>query len=271
MISDIHGGIHGEQKEADPKGVCTTQKLGVGAHDQGKRFAVPELVVTPTLEPAKNRVETFLRMALELAKNCDVAGVTDFFGQVGRIKNIFWLEIGVCLGALEVAHVNAQAKIFQRLVDKARMARLVPSHVAHQRLDIRVVHIFVDFVVEDAARKFRGQRTDQEIKELLPELRGHFGEGFRDLDRELRGALEVVMVVVALVLGQHGVPLRTQGRDIEPVHGIKVGGVETWAQQRVFFGLEGNGFNGFGGCAGLHHVFLFVWRTNLPVSWREMG
>ena len=43
----------------------------------------------------------------------------------------------------------------------------------------------------------------------------------------------MVVVVVAFVLFHHGVPFRTHRFDIQLVHGIEIGGVETRAEHRV--------------------------------------
>ncbi len=58
---------------------------------------MPELVVAPILEPAKNRMETQLRVPFELAENRDVTRIADFFRQVDRVENEFGLEEGVFL------------------------------------------------------------------------------------------------------------------------------------------------------------------------------
>jgi hypothetical protein len=82
------------------------------------------------------------RVALELAEDGDVARVADLLGQVGRVEDVLGLEVGVGLGALQVAQVHAQAEVLQALVDEAGVARFVARHVAHQRLDVGVVTFF---------------------------------------------------------------------------------------------------------------------------------
>ena len=86
--------------------------MRLGAHDQRKRFAVAKLVVAPTLKPSEDWVKALVWIAFKLPEDRDVTGVADFFAQVGCVKNVLWLEVGVGLGALEVAQVEAQAKVF---------------------------------------------------------------------------------------------------------------------------------------------------------------
>ena len=113
-----------------------------------------ELVIAPALKPTKDRVKTFIGVTLKLAKDGDVAGVANFLGQVGRVKNIFGLEEGVSLGAFELTQIDAQIKVFQRLVDETRMARFVTRHIGHQLFDIGVVNVLANLVVQNATRKF---------------------------------------------------------------------------------------------------------------------
>ena len=72
-----------------------------------------ELVVTPPLEPSENRMKSLLGMAFELPINADVAGVADFLGQVGGVENVFRLEVGVCLGTLQITQINPQTKVLE--------------------------------------------------------------------------------------------------------------------------------------------------------------
>ena len=157
MVAHVHGGIHRQNEEPDPPQIHAAQQIGLGTHDQCKRFAVTELVIAPALKPTKDRVKTFIGVTLKLAKDGDVAGVANFLGQVGRVKNIFGLEEGVSLGAFELPQIDAQIKVFERLVDETSMARLISCHVRHQLLDIRVIDVLANFVVQNAARKFRGE------------------------------------------------------------------------------------------------------------------
>ncbi len=75
--------------------------MRIGSHDQGERFAVAELVVAPALKPTKDRVKAFVGVFFQMPEDGDVAGVTNFFRQVGGVKNVFGLEVGVGLGALQ--------------------------------------------------------------------------------------------------------------------------------------------------------------------------
>ena len=60
MVSHIHGGVDSEQEKLDPQTVTAAQQVWIRAHDQCKRFAMAELVVTPSLEPTKDGVETLV-------------------------------------------------------------------------------------------------------------------------------------------------------------------------------------------------------------------
>ena len=53
VISDIHGGVNREEKEADPQLVEAAEQFRVGSHDQCKSLAVSKLVVTPFQKPFK--------------------------------------------------------------------------------------------------------------------------------------------------------------------------------------------------------------------------
>ena len=54
-----------------------------------------------------------LRVALELAEDRDVARVADLLRQVGRVEDVLRLEVGVGLGALQEAQVDAEAEVLQ--------------------------------------------------------------------------------------------------------------------------------------------------------------
>jgi hypothetical protein len=88
-------------------------RCGLRAHDQREALAVAEFVVAPALEPAKDRVEALVGVALELAEDGDVARVADLLGQVGRVEDVLGLEVGVGLGALEPAQVQPRPKSFR--------------------------------------------------------------------------------------------------------------------------------------------------------------
>ena len=57
-------------------------------------------------------------------------------------------------------------------------------------------------------------------------------------NRKLGRALKVVVVVIALVLGQHGVPFGPQGGHINAVHRFEISRVKAGAEQRVLLGLK---------------------------------
>ena len=59
-----------------------------------------------------------------------------------------------------------------------------------------------------------------------------------DLDGKFGRTLKMVVVVVAFVFSQHGVPLSPQRRHVDFVHRVKVGGVKARAKQRLLFGLQ---------------------------------
>ena len=80
VITHIHGGVDRHQEKANPIDIATAQQMGVGAHDQSKRLAMTELVVTPPFEPPEDRVESLVRVFLKLSKDSDVTCVADFLG-----------------------------------------------------------------------------------------------------------------------------------------------------------------------------------------------
>ena len=79
VVTHIHGGIYGQQEKANPINITAPQQMRVGTHDQCKRFAMAKLVIAPTLKPTKDRMKTLVRISFQLAKNGDVACVSDFF------------------------------------------------------------------------------------------------------------------------------------------------------------------------------------------------
>ena len=86
--------------------------MRVGAHDQSKRFAMAKLVIAPALKPAKDRVEALVWIFFQLTVDGDVTRIANFLGQVSGVENVFGLEVGISLGALQIAQVNAQTKVF---------------------------------------------------------------------------------------------------------------------------------------------------------------
>ena len=87
-----------------------------------------ELVIAPLLEPFEDRVKAPLGMALELPVDRDVAGVADLLREIGRIEDELRPEESVFLGLGQEAEIDADAEVFQRVVDEAGVPRLVPAH-----------------------------------------------------------------------------------------------------------------------------------------------
>ena len=71
----------------------------MGAHQEGERLAVPEFVVAPALEPAKDRVKAVFGVFFEMPVNGDVARIADLLGEIGRVVNEFRPKMGVLLVA----------------------------------------------------------------------------------------------------------------------------------------------------------------------------
>ena len=61
----------------------------------------------------------------------------------------------------------------------------------------------------------------------------------------------MIVVVVALVLGHHPVPLCADRLNVDAVHGCKVGGVKAGADQVVVDGFFVSVFNGFDAADGI--------------------
>ena len=258
VVTHVHRRVDREQEEADPQRVAALQQRRVGAHDQREGFAMAEFVVAPAFEPAEDRVETFVRMALQLAVDRDVAGVADLLGQVGRVEDVLGLEVGVGLGAFEAAEVHAQAVVLQGRVQEARVPRFVARHETHQRLDVRVADVLLDLVVEHAARELRRERADQELEEFLAQFGRPGRRQFGHFIGELFVALKVVVVVVAFVLGQHRIPLGAHRAHVDAVHRRVVGLVEARAQQVADLGVAGRVLRGLDGGAWGHGVDLVL-------------
>jgi len=79
----------------------------------------------------------------------------------------------------------------------------------------------------------------------LPHLGRKLGHEGAHLFGELGVALEVVVVVVALVLFHHRVPFGTNGADVKPVKGGEIGGVKARAQHGVVDRLAVGVFGAF--------------------------
>jgi hypothetical protein len=71
------------------------QQMGIRSKNQCKSFTVSELIITPLLKPAVNRMKLKLGMPLQLAKDSDVAGIAYLFRKIGCVKNIFWFEVSI--------------------------------------------------------------------------------------------------------------------------------------------------------------------------------
>ena len=87
-----------------------------------------EFVIAPILEPLENRMETKFRVAFELTKDRDVARVADLLAQIGGVEDEFRLEVVILLSARQKAKINPNAKVLQRVIDKAGMAAFVTRH-----------------------------------------------------------------------------------------------------------------------------------------------
>ena len=107
VVTHIHGGVYRQNEKPNPPKVVATQQFGVGAHDQGKRFAVTELVVAPAFKPTEDGMKAFFRVFFQLPKDGDVTRIPNFFGEVGGVINVFGLEEGVGLAAFELAQIDA--------------------------------------------------------------------------------------------------------------------------------------------------------------------
>ena len=133
----------------------------------------------------------------------DVAGVADLLGQIGRVENELRLEERVLLGLGQEAEINADAEIFQAVVDEAGVAGLVAAHVFEQLDDVGVFAALSHLGVEHAAGEFSRQRADQEVDEF-------FAQAFRKLGQfecvPGLGAAEVHFVGVGPHFGDQGIP-----------------------------------------------------------------
>ena len=112
-----------------------------------------ELVIAPFFEPFENWVEPLIGVRLKMAIDRDIAGIANFFGEIGRIKDEFGPEIGVFFGFGQKAQVHGHARFAQRIVDKPGMPRLIPAHIAEELADIGVVAAALHFFVKHTARK----------------------------------------------------------------------------------------------------------------------
>ena len=156
MIAHIHRAEHGQQEKADDQFVDAPQRFRICAHQHRERFAVPELVVAPVVEPLEDRMEALVRALLEVAEDGDVAGVADLFRQVRGVVDELGLEERVLLGTREKAQVDAHIEVVQRMVDESGMTSFIAAHVAEQLAHIGILAALLDLRVQNAAGKFRG-------------------------------------------------------------------------------------------------------------------
>ena len=203
-----------------------------------------ELVVAPLLEPLEDRVEAPRRVALHLAIDGDVARIADLLGQIGRVEDELRLEVGVFLRLGEEAEIYADLEVLQDVVDETSVTRFIARHEGEEVANFRICDPLLDFCVQDTTGEFRCHRADQEVDELLP-------EGLRNLVHvhlEFVGAGEVALVEVGPQVSHQRVPLGANRLDVQPVHGLAIGRVETRAEDCL---LQGDLFCG-GGSASLH-------------------
>ena len=212
-----------------------SSRVGFRPHQQREGLAVPELVVAPLFEPAEDRVELPLRVALELAIDGDVSCVSDLLGQIGGVEDELRPKVGVFLGPGQEAKVHPDAEFLQGLVDEAGVASFVAAHEGEEFADGGVLHPFLDLRIEHAARELGRDRGDQKIEEFAPQPLGQAV----DVGMPIIRADEVLGVRVATQLRHQCVPLGPHPVDVEPVHGGEVGGVETGAEDGVLLGLPG--------------------------------
>ena len=112
-------------------------------------------------------MEAPLWMLLEGPVDSDVTSVTNLLGQIGRVENELWFEEGIRLCPTQRGQVQPNVEILERAIDKARMARFIAGHIAHQLPHFRVLNLGADVCVENAAAVFGGGRADQKVEELV--------------------------------------------------------------------------------------------------------
>ena len=115
-----------------------------------------KLIITPEMKPLKDRMKTQLRIALDLTEDGDVARVANLLGKIGRIEDEFWAEERVLFGFRQKAQVHANAEVFEPLIDEARVARFVATHVAEEFPHLGIFYPTLDFCVKHTAREFGG-------------------------------------------------------------------------------------------------------------------
>ena len=107
------------------------------------------------------------------------------------------------------------------------MTGLVPGHIAHQCLDVRIIDVLLDLGIEHAAGEFGGDRADQEIQELLT----HMGRDAGRVGGEVLDPAKVGAVLVPREFRHHLIEFPAHRAHVEPIHGRVIGGIETRTQQ----------------------------------------
>ena len=189
-----------------------------------------ELVIAPFAEPLENRVEAMLWICLEMTEDRDVARIADLFGQVRRVVDEFGPEVGVFLLLGQKTQVHAQPCFPQRIVNEARVPRLVARHQLEKLRYVFVRAAPLHLFIQHAARKLSRAGRDQEIDELFLEL------GLHPLPIDVIPVfilLEMPPIRVCFHLGDQGIPVIPDRADIYCIQFIKVGGVKPRRQQRV--------------------------------------
>ena len=80
MIAYIHGGVDCNQEETNPQFITAFEQIGIGAHHEGKCFAMAKLIIAPLFKPGKDRVKAQLRVLFNNTKDGDVACVANLLG-----------------------------------------------------------------------------------------------------------------------------------------------------------------------------------------------
>ena len=188
-----------------------------------------EFVVAPFLEPVEYRMELVLRIVCEFPEDRDVARIADLLGQIDRIENELRFEECIFLGLGQEAEVDPDARTLEGLVDEAGVAAFIAGKQLEQPLHVGVFRALGDFRIEDAAGKFGGQRAGEKVDEFLLQF------GLQTLDHpvETVSFLEMPLVRVAFHFVHEAFPLAAHGRDVDPVHGLEIGGIEARCQDRI--------------------------------------
>ena len=110
-----------------------------------------KLIITPLFEPFEDWMETVLGMFFQVAVNCDVARISDFFRKICRIENELRLEecVFLCLGQKTQVHTNI--KILQCIINKTGMTGFIAAHIRKQFLYVRIGSASFHLFVQDAS------------------------------------------------------------------------------------------------------------------------